>query len=60
MKARDRRRDRELEEPAVCDLLPVRDYLDSLMVRTSGALVAGFQLQGAMSYFRNYLEKGGR
>jgi hypothetical protein len=43
--------ERELEEPAVCDLLPVRDYLDNLMVRTNGALVAGFALQGAISYF---------
>ena len=51
MPVRNKRRDRELDEPAVCDLLPIRDYLDSLMVRTSGALVAGFQLQGAMSYF---------
>ena len=51
MPARNKRLDRALDEPAVCDLLPVRDYLDSLMVRTSGALVAGFQLQGAMSYF---------
>jgi type IV secretory pathway VirB4 component len=45
------KKERELDEPAVCDLLPVRDYLDNLMVRTSGAFVAGFGLRGAMSYF---------
>lgn len=45
------RKEPELEEPAVCDLLPVRDYLDNLMVRTNGAFVAGFRIQGAMSYF---------
>ena len=27
MPARNKRRDRELDEPAVCDLLPIRDYL---------------------------------
>src|SRR6266851_949291 len=51
MFARKTQRDRELDEPAVCDLLPVRDYLDNLIVRTNGAFVAGFQLQRAMSYF---------
>ena len=51
MFARKTQRDRELDEAAVCDLFPIRDYLDNLVVRTNGALVAGFQLQGAMSYF---------
>ncbi len=51
MATRDKRRDRELDEPAVCDLLPIRDYLDDLIVRSSGAFVAGFRLQGAISYF---------
>jgi hypothetical protein len=45
------KKERELDEPAVCDLLPVRDYLDNLMVRTTGAFIAGFRVQGAMSYF---------
>jgi type IV secretory pathway VirB4 component len=51
MAFRRKQSEREFDEPAVCDLLPVRDYLDNVMVRTSGALVAGFALQGAMSYF---------
>jgi hypothetical protein len=46
-----KQQERELDEPGVCELLPVRDYLDNLMVRTNGAFVAGFALQGAMSYF---------
>jgi hypothetical protein len=51
MAFRRKQSEREFDEPALCDLLPVRDYLDNVMVRTSGALVAGFTLQGAMSYF---------
>ncbi len=43
--------DRKLQDPAVCELLPVRDYLDGVMVRTSGALVAGYELRGVNSYF---------
>lgn len=41
----------KLEDPAVCELLPVRDYLDNVMVRTNGALVAGYELRGIGSYF---------
>ena len=44
-------REKNLEEPALCELLPIRDYLDNVMVRTSGELVAGYALKGAMSYF---------
>jgi hypothetical protein len=40
-----------LDEPALCEQLPVRDYLDDVMVQTSGAFVAGYQLTGVTSYF---------
>lgn len=43
--------ERKLEEPALCELLPVRDYLDRVMVRTNGAFVAGYELRGVNSYF---------
>src|ERR1700694_2524391 len=32
--------EKRLADPAVCNLLPVRDYLDGMLVRTNGALVA--------------------
>ena len=42
---------RELSDPALCEQLPVRDYLDNVLVRTSGELVAGYELGGTISYF---------
>ena len=32
--------EKKLQDPALCEQLPVRDYLDNVMVRTNGALVA--------------------
>lgn len=45
--------DRELKAPAVCELLPLRDLPtgDGIMVRTSGAFVAGYELGGIQNYF---------
>src|SRR6185312_15213558 len=43
--------ERRIEEPALCEQLPVRDYLDGVMVRTSGAFVAGYRLSGVAAYF---------
>jgi TraG P-loop domain len=43
--------EKSLENPAVCEQLPVRDYLDNVMVRTNGAFVAGYELRGVTSYF---------
>ena len=43
--------ERRLGEPALCELLPVRDYLDNIMVRTDGSFVAGYELSGMTSYF---------
>jgi hypothetical protein len=43
--------ERRLHVPALCEQLPVRDYLDNVVVRTNGALVAGYELKGLASYF---------
>src|ERR1700722_14758034 len=44
---------RKLKAPAVCELLPLRDLPmgDNIMVRTSGAFVAGYELRGVLAYF---------
>ncbi len=45
--------ERKLKAPAVCELLPLRDLPigDNIMVRTSGAFVAGYELRGVLAYF---------
>jgi hypothetical protein len=43
--------ERKLHDPALCEQLPVRDYLDNVVVRTNGAFVAGYELTGLTSYF---------
>ncbi len=40
-KTRDEHK-RSLQNPALCELLPVRDALDNVIVRTDGCYVAGF------------------
>jgi type IV secretion system protein TrbE len=49
--------EKSLEDSALCEQLPVRDYLDNVMVRTNGALVAGYELQGIISYFASDEER---
>ncbi len=49
--------EKSLENPSVAELLPIRDYLDGVMVRTSGALVAGYELRGIASYFASDQER---
>ena len=44
-------REKNIHEPALCEQLPVRDYLDDVVVRTNGAFVAGYELKGLNSYF---------
>ena len=44
-------RERAIREPALCEQLPVRDYLDDVVVRTDGSFVAGYELRGLTSYF---------
>ena len=43
--------ERKLHDPALCEQLPVRDYLDNVVVRTNGAFVAGYEFKGLASYF---------
>jgi len=43
--------DKSLSEPGLCELLPIRDYLDNVMIRLAGEFVAGYVLKGAVSYF---------
>jgi hypothetical protein len=43
--------EQKLREPALCELLPVRDYLDNIMVRIDGSFVAGYELKGLTTYF---------
>jgi type IV secretory pathway VirB4 component len=48
---------KSLDDPALCEELPVRDYLDKVMVRTNGALVAGYEVRGITSYFASDEER---
>jgi hypothetical protein len=36
---------------AACRHLPIRDYLDNVMVRLDGCYVAGYRMRGALTYF---------
>lgn len=40
-----------MRNPAFSELLPVRDFLDGVMVRTNGAFVAGYELGGIHSFY---------
>ena len=44
---------KNLDDPALCEQLRVVDYLDDIVVRTNGCLVAGYELAGISSYFAN-------
>ncbi len=45
--------ERSLHQPAFCELLPVRDIFEDMIVRTTGALVAGYELSGINAYYHN-------
>src|SRR6185312_16798639 len=57
MPVTDREHDKSMEEPPLCEQLPVRDYLDNLMVRTNGNFVAAYELGGVHSYFASDEER---
>jgi type IV secretory pathway VirB4 component len=40
-------------QPALCELLPVRDYLDGCIVRTNGSFVAGYVATGLNTFFHS-------
>src|SRR5690242_8112712 len=46
-----REHESSLHQPALCELLPLRDVIDDCIVRTSGAFVAGYDLGGIHSYY---------
>jgi len=37
--------EKSFEDPAVCELLKIRDFLNNVMVRTDGCYVAGFRVR---------------
>jgi hypothetical protein len=41
----------ELHNPALCEELRIRDILDSVVVMTSGAFVAAYELSGVHSHY---------
>jgi hypothetical protein len=45
--------DDSLRKPALCELLPVREYLDGVMVQVDGSLVAGYELTGLNSFYHD-------
>ena len=42
-----------LRQPALCELLPVRDYLDGCIIRTNGSFVAGYEATGLNTFFHS-------
>ena len=42
-----------LRQPALCELLPVRDYLDGCIIRTNGSFVAGYEAIGLNTFFHS-------
>src|SRR6202142_2043923 len=44
---------RSFHQPAFCELLPVRDIMHDVIIRTTGAFVAGYELSGINSYYHS-------
>jgi type IV secretory pathway VirB4 component len=44
---------RGIQKPALCELLPVREYLDGVMVQIDGSVVAGYELSGLNSFYHD-------
>jgi type IV secretory pathway VirB4 component len=42
-----------LHKPALCELLPIREYLDGVAVQTDGSVVAGYELAGLNSFYHD-------
>lgn len=42
-----------LRKPALCELLPVREYMDGILVQVDGSLAAGYELTGLASYYHD-------
>jgi type IV secretory pathway VirB4 component len=48
-----RQHEANLHQPAFCELLPIRDFLDNVIVRSNGAFVTGYELGGVNSYYHS-------
>ena len=48
-----KRYEEAMRKPALCELLPVREYLDGVMVQIDGSLVAGYELTGLNSFYHD-------
>ncbi|MBV8810311.1 MAG: hypothetical protein JO033_16705 [Acidobacteriaceae bacterium] len=48
-----RQHEASLHQPAFCELLPIRDFIDNVIVRSNGAFVAGYELGGINSYYHS-------
>ena len=46
-----RKWEHSLRQPAFCELLPVRDYVDGCIIRTNGCFVAGYEAIGLNTFF---------
>lgn len=42
-----------LRKPALCELLPIREYLDGVAVQTDGSVIAGYELAGLNSFYHD-------
>ena len=42
-----------LRKPPLCELLPIREYLDGVAVQMDGSFVAGYELDGLNSYYHD-------
>jgi hypothetical protein len=42
-----------LRQPAFCELLSIRDYLDNIMIRTNGSFVAGYEAVGLNTFYHD-------
>jgi hypothetical protein len=42
-----------LRQPAFCELLSIRDYLDNIIVRTNGSFVAGYEAVGLNTFYHD-------
>ncbi|MEZ5398851.1 MAG: hypothetical protein R2729_04225 [Bryobacteraceae bacterium] len=47
------KREEALRRPALCELLPVREYLDEVMVQVDGSMVAGYELTGINGFYHD-------
>jgi len=45
--------EKSLRQPAFCELLSIRDYLDNIMVRTNGSFVAGYEAVGLNTFYHD-------